>query len=314
MTEALPKINPFLPPDWAPMRPLCPWKQSYQRDYYVSVDDTDQAFKDFTQEMDDPTTLLHEGRLALVTGDSGCGKTALVHRCADDVARRLDGIGRTTEIIDLTDVLNGRRQQPTIDARMAIVCDRLFGALKSRGALRSDAVEELASDRDLPDRVYPYLPDALVDGIVLVVLLPMVELADEVMRYAAYATERMLFLVESSLLTKDEVSGVIRAQEAWGRLIGLHVGPLKRGDVARYVNDRLDRHSTDGDYPLMSEETMSRVEPRLQSVAQLQRALYGTYKERLRKAVRYDRSSSVTEQDIVDFLKSQYRDGPGRLP
>lgn len=79
------ELNPFLQPHWHgfPMRPLCPWKHAAHRDYYALVDNSEKAFHKVTQEMEHVDTLVEDGRLVLVTGDSGCGETALLHRCVD---------------------------------------------------------------------------------------------------------------------------------------------------------------------------------------------------------------------------------------
>jgi hypothetical protein len=293
VTDALPPaVNPFRLAGWGP---LCPWRHPAHKDRYVSVDHTDAQYEEFTRQMKDLTTLKEYGRLVLVTGESGCGKSALVNRCAEWVH------GHDPErcvIVDLSTVLAGRPEL-SIDDRMSVVCDRLFGELRSRGVLRPDALADLAADRDQPDRIYPDLARALHEDIVLIVLLPSPhELQNEVVRYASYVRARVLFLVESALLDPAAVAEIVETVKDGVPPITLRVGPLVEGDVWRFAEDRFNASAENGRYPRMSEETAKSVEPLLRTVAQLQRELEHLWEGKRCSGLEYDERCSVTADEI----------------
>ncbi len=299
MTGGLAPINPFQLAGWGP---LCPWKHPEHRDCYVDVDHTREQYDEFTRRMTGLATLMEYGQLVLVTGDSGCGKTALVNWCADWVAETLREGGERPatrcEIVDLTSSLAGRLELP-VDERMSIVCDRLFGDLRRRGAMRPDALADLAPDRDRPDRIYPDLSDALHEDVALVILLPTPrELKNEVIRYATYISPRVLFLVESAFLDEEDVADIAEALKDGVEPVTLRVGPLEPGDVWRFVNARQQRAEEMGRYPRMDESSAKAVERLLLSVAQLERVLIRTYETRRHSALEYDKGCAVTADDI----------------
>jgi energy-coupling factor transporter ATP-binding protein EcfA2 len=318
-----PALNPFPPPGWArtPMRPLCPWKNPQHRSYYVPVDHSDFQYQDFAQQMGDLGALLGEGRLVLVTGESGCGKTALVHRCADwvvqQVARRREsgelGPNARGLVLDLTGCLPDGPAQ-SIEDRAAHVCDELFGRLVDNEALRPQAVTQLGPDRDRPRRIYPRLGAALAEDLVLVVLLPTPgELAAEVVQYArAFAGPKVLFMAESDLLDHDEVADIVLQLEAWVPPLTLHVGALEEGDARMFVQDRLVRHAQVGSYPRMSDEAIAFLSKWARSVAQLQRTLHGTYESRRNRGLSCGEDDVVTVDDIVAFFNYGSRNGLGK--
>ncbi|WP_326916448.1 helix-turn-helix domain-containing protein, partial [Actinophytocola sp.] len=298
------RVNPFQIPGWLPMRPLCPWREPSHRDYYVDIDGAEQAFKEFVAEMEDVTPILHYGRTVLITGDPGCGKSALANRCVDWLSQRLSDQDWICEIIDLTAVLLGRREL-SIEHRVSLVCDQLVAKLIPRGLLRPDSVADLLPDRDQPWRVYPLLADALLDRTALVILLPSIDLVDEVLRYAALTDGRILFVIESAMLNPEQVSDIVRSLESWVPSVALRVGPLRPGDVRRFVSDRLDRHLASGVYPRVSQETMDAVEPAVESIAQLQRIFYGVFEDRRRRG-EYSDDSWITYADIMEFVRERF--------
>lgn len=296
------------------MVPLCPWQEVEHKEYYVPVGNTKAAFDEFTREMDDSTNLQRGGHLVLVTGESGCGKSALVNRCAWHAREKLPEQGLNGVVVDLRSILNGRPQL-SVEERLAVVCDQLFVELKSRGALRKDALDDLEGDRTLPDRIYPNLPDALQQNTALVVLLPTSDLPDEVIRYGNLARRKIFFMIEYALLDSkvaDDVINIVKAMEQWAPPITLRVSDLKPGDARRFAEDRLRRHSGMGIYPRMSRKTMDSLAHLLRSVGQLQSALHGTYDARLRNGLRYDENSFVTYKDIAGYILNELRDGQRR--
>ena len=309
-------VNPFPLPGWesTPMRPLRPWHRPAHRDYYVPVDGMEDAFEHFRQAMDDLGVMLEYGHLALVTGESGCGKTALVNRCADWVVGELERRGTRGVVLDLTGCLPTDRQL-SVDERTARVCDRMFDLLVDANALRQDSVDRLDAVRDVPHRVFPRLGRALREEVALVVLLPSPELPDEVIRYARMLNSpKVLFLTESAYLGTDAVAEVVRQLEAWVPPITLHVGLLDPGDAQRFAEDRLTRHSAAGTYPRLSEDAIELVAKHCRSVAMLQRFLHGTYEHKRKSGLGYTEADLVTVEDIRAFLNKKSRNGPENGP
>ncbi|MFD1151386.1 hypothetical protein [Saccharothrix hoggarensis] len=310
-------VNPFPLPGWegTPMRPLRPWDRQAHRSYYVPVDGTEAAFQEFCRQMDDLGGLLEYGRLALVTGESGCGKTALVNRCADWVVLELDRLGLRGVVLDLTGCLPTDKAL-SVDQRTVEVCDQLVDLLVDRDALRPDAVSRLEDAREVPRRVFPRLGRALREDVALVVLLPSPnELVDEVIRYArVFSSAKVLFLMESAYLGRDEVADVVRRLESWVPPITLSVGPLDPGDAQRFAEDRLARNADAGRFPRLSEDAIELVEKHCQSVAMLQRFLHGTYEHKLESGLGYTEADLVSVEDIRAFLNTKSRNGPVNGP
>ncbi|MFE2757905.1 hypothetical protein ACFXGA_38475 [Actinosynnema sp. NPDC059335] len=311
------RVNPFPLPGWesTPMRPLRPWHRPAHRDYYVPVDGAEDAFRQFRQDMGDLGVMLEYGRLVLVTGESGCGKTALVNRCADWVVGELARRGMRGVVLDLTGCLPTDREL-SIDERTVEVCDQMFDLLVDHDALRPEAADRLADDRTVPRRVFPRLGRALREEVALILLLPSPnELVDEVIRYArVLSNAKVLFLAESAYLGTDEVADVVRQLETWVPPITLHVGPLDPGDAQRFAEDRLTRHSAAGTFPRMSDDAIELVAKHCQSVAMLQRFLHGTYEHKLETGLGYTETDLVTVEDIRAFLNTRSRTGLGNGP
>jgi hypothetical protein len=310
-------VNPFPLPGWesTPMRPLRPWHRQEHRAYYVPVDGTESAFQQFQQEIGDLTGLLEYGRLVLVTGESGCGKTALVNRCADWVVGELAGLGMRGVVVDLTGCLPADHEL-SIDQRAVEVCDRMFDLLVDHDALRVEAADRLAGDRDVPRRVFPRLGRSLRAEIALIVLLPSPnELVDEVIRYArVFSSAKVLFLAESAYFGPDEVADVVRQLETWVPPITLYVGPLDPGDAQRFAEDRLSRHAEAGRFPGLSDDAIELVAKHCQSIAMLQRFLHGTYQHKLGSGLGYSEADQVSVEDIRAFLNTKSRNGLGNGP
>lgn len=300
------EINPFLVPGWeeSPLRPLCPWQHAEHADYYVDINHTAQAFADFVGHMTNPAGLIEDGRLVVVTGESGCGKTALINRCAGWMVQVMAERSLNGVVVDLTRE-GGRGQRRSIGERMGVVCARLLDELRHRRLLTADAVADLKDNWDRPDRVYPNLGSYLDDDVVLLVLLPPVdELVAEVIEYAGLARRRLLFFVESAYLDEDQVRQVQHSQHV--PPVALQVGPLNPGDVRRFIEDRLRRHAADGRYPTIRQDTMDRAAGPLRSIAMLQRILSGVYEDRRRRAVNYGTADWVSYEDITEFFFEQF--------
>ncbi len=181
-------------------RPLQPWRpdRTDDRKFYVPVDGTDEQFRAFTEALPRLRVLLDEGRLVLVTGDVGCGKTSLVNRCVTWAINRLPAEGLIGKIIDLTQEV---RQNESVETRQRKVFERLVDELGQNKLIAASAKSELLSapPQDAASRGYPLLRNILPQNAVVIILLPPSgELMDEIREYARLARQRILFFAESS--------------------------------------------------------------------------------------------------------------------
>ncbi|TCO53516.1 hypothetical protein [Actinocrispum wychmicini] len=307
-------INPFTvePFGASPMRPLRPFDHSHHRAFYVPVDNSEAQFQKFQRRMGDLRGMLADGGLTLVTGDTGCGKSALVNRCADWVVDELKKKHQMVgKVIDATRTV-GPAETHGVDKRMSITCDQLCDLVKNKGVLLPDGATSFEQRREHPNHVYNNLPLWLDDPYALIILLPSPgDLDLEVMRYAMFARPRVLFMAESALLTERDAYTIEGKLEAWMRPVTLHVGPLAEGDVRRFTQDRLNRNADQGAYPRMSEETMTELDGELHTVAQLQRVLHSSYEFRLDQPIGYENEDWVTVDDIRADLARRLANGAG---
>ncbi len=298
-------LNPFPVPGWerTPMRPLRPWDREAHRDYYVDVDGTESAFQEFRHAVGKLAGVLQDGGLVLVVGESGCGKTALINRCADWTVRELRTLGMRGVVADMTGCLP-EDEELSIRERIALVCDQLFDVLVDTEAMRPRSADALRGDRDNPERIFRRLEHALHEDVVLLVLLPSPnELLDEVIRYARQLrSARVLFFTESAFFDADDIVTLVQGLESWVPPITLQVGKLHVGDPKRFADDRLCRHSDVGIYPPLSDQAVELLDTICQSVAMLQRILHGTYQRKLMAGLSYTEADLVTVEDIRAYL------------
>ncbi|HEY0698402.1 MAG TPA: hypothetical protein VGD43_11405, partial [Micromonospora sp.] len=79
-------------------QPLNPWRQPQDANY-APVGGAARAFETFVERISGPDAGARPGHLVLVSGDTGCGKTSLLHRCVDYLRQRPDWL---VAVLDLS--------------------------------------------------------------------------------------------------------------------------------------------------------------------------------------------------------------------
>lgn len=239
--------NPFEIPDTEPgsEEPLCPWRAPVHEEYYVDVDSTGQAYQDFETRMGPFDRLGTRGRLVVVTGESGCGKTSLIHRCADrlDAALNRPRFRPGELIIDLT-------RMPIVELDLAgerhsAVCTELLRRLRQRNLFE---VPELSSPVGV-DRVrtaYEELAGlATVHNATLIVLLPPIgDTVGDLSEYSFQASTcaRLVFFAESAMVGK--INEFLAGERRNGTgTVGLAVNPVRAEDGYQFAKSRFRLHS-----------------------------------------------------------------------
>ena len=314
-------MNPYLIPglESTPYAPLCPHLNEDHHTFYVPVDDTEKEFFRFQDRMNSVGWLIERGRLVVVTGASGCGKTSLINRCAAWLRDELARAQLTGEIFTLTDSCTPNQ---SIMLRMEQVVTELVDNLRDerRGVntrhidllesrIRETRELQDTSDRQdrqdrhaaMVDRVYRYLlRDALPDDRVAIILLPPSSaMVAEIESYANFARHpRIVFFAETdrvddlyqmwhTILTNDRTTPIL-----------LKVGLLNAGDSWTYARARQGSDPAGGSYPTVSEETMQRVTSAgVRSLRWLHALLHLAY-EKL--------DSQDTREDLLSFREVSF--------
>jgi hypothetical protein len=293
-------VNPFVVPgqEAAPLAPLDPDADPGQERYYVPVDRTEQAFQQFTSQLS-PDELLSRGRLVVVTGQRGCGKTSLINRCVRRARTALEERTITPLVVDLTG--DARVTEPVSD-RIRRVCLRLIDELYQRRAIEDRTLREIQEE---PERAYPYLGGALVpERAVVIVRLPVSEVVRELADYARLARRKLLFFAETSYRAATsyrldhELAGLPGNPHRPDAPMLLQVGPLEPDDGVKFVRDRFARLVDRGGVPQLPDATMRRVRWQDLTVGLLQQLLYEVYQHADRRA---------EPLDVVSFEQLQER-------
>jgi GTPase SAR1 family protein len=302
------RVNPFtvVHYDARPLRPLSPHEFPEHRLYYVDLDHSETEYQRFTRHFGTLPMPLEAAQPVLVTGDSGCGKSALLRRCADWLQQRLNqpDAGLHCEIIDVAWQLEDTEQLP-IQTRVDLVADSLCPQLERRGLVDPSVFVELHQlrdrrFRDRANRLYEVLSTELRPDRAVIILLPSVrDLPAEVVKYIMYPLERVFFFMESALLSEDDLKWIMRRCEKVIAPIHLQVGPLNEGDAVRFVLDRFNRHAEQARFPRMSEDDLRTLAAiKWESVATLQRLFHAAYQRRLENELRYDDGQLVTLAEL----------------
>lgn len=276
------------------LRPLQPWRVDRDSLFYVAVDNTEEQFSLFTARLSQPQSLIDAGRLALVTGHAGCGKTSLVNRCALWAHEQLKASGIQSVIIDLTQEVT--LSEPA-DTRIRKVFNRLVDELGQAGLINDMALNSLLSMGDQPGRGYARLRTLLLGNPVVIVLLPPSgPLVDEVEQYASFARQRILFFAESSY-AQDMVT-MCQTSSRTASVIYLNIGLINNGDGWAFVRNRL-QYSNSSSVPAITEATVRRMVRNWNnmSVKTLEQILHGVFE----RAIAGSRKR-ITYNDIGDYV------------
>jgi energy-coupling factor transporter ATP-binding protein EcfA2 len=257
--------NPFLAPGKSSERsiPLNPWKRAEHSDYYVAVDHTDHAFREFQRRLEE-WDLAYEGETVLVHGEDGCGKTSLAHRCAKHLKDTLDESGDRARIVDRSsDLLEGQRMLSKCEiAVRAVLRDlsspnsplpqNVVDSLPQASSLRADenelrlAVEEIAEVLDRSNRTLVILPSKL-------------ELPEEFQSYSQiFANPRLVLIMETSQ------DGVRQHVERWNEtpahkpVLSLRVGPLEVEHAWTFVESRMRSIAGSDETPRFDQSAVER--------------------------------------------------------
>jgi hypothetical protein len=304
--------NPFRVPglEEDPTRPLCPWDEdtAEHEEYYVDVDTTAKSYADFTMHMSNPDRLLKNGRLVLVAGQEGCGKTSLINRCAHWLMTTVPALRSqlATRVIDLTKATSDNE---TVHERMAQTSRRLADEVRMRRLVEGEPLADIMTSRDRPNDLYPQLSGLLNERLILIVLLPPINLLVatedvmvEMVNYNRLVGAKLVLFIEVTVAEgqTDRLSSV-RAHGATPPIV-LPVSQLRHEDGELFSTARLSRHQDTAVFPQMTNDAKEKIVDRpTRSVKSLQKLLYQVYEERRLSNSRYSQQDHVTYADITDY-------------
>ncbi|MET9225514.1 hypothetical protein [Lentzea sp. NPDC003310] len=270
----------------------------------MPVDHTLAAFEQFKDAIGDASLIRVTGRLVVAVGWDGCGKTSLLNRCATHLKTVLRGQGKGQCLV--LSFVDACRDSDSVEVRENAVYECLIDELENRDMIKPHHREKLRG-RDLK-LGYLYLSKFVLGDTVVVLLLPRVEIEQEVEDYAHWTHKNIVFLVESRQIE------AVRAH--WPKIrdacrgstpVQLEVGKLEPDDGWAFVQAR-NCHSADGEkHPFVSQETIRAViRAKEFSIGELHNLLYGLFEEILAERANSGSLGSgltdeVTYSTITDF-------------
>lgn len=235
MTEL--ETNPFVVKNRTSQdsRALCPWTEEDHDDFYAPVDHSQEAFEDYTTSVGSELTPLLEGRLILIKGEAGCGKTSLMHRCAHWT--RQNGKGANGIHVVIADLTKDNLAGMSADARMNNIYSRIVDEIQFENFIDHARIDSLSAKRQDFAAGFPYLSRVLAgEEVLLLVLLPEIELSVDLTNLCHSTKRNIVFFTESSF---PAVTGFTSFPTQIPPPILLEVGLLTRNDGWKFVESRL---------------------------------------------------------------------------
>lgn len=302
-------MNPYLVPGLArPDGPLCPFQVPDHEKYYVSVDNTEDAYRKFQQEIGDPHLLSTEGRLVVVSGPQRCGKSSLINRCAAWLLCELEKVDLAGAIFSLTDVVPTNR---SVDDRILQVFDSMIDDLRRRKLMEDPDLNVLTTRRNNLDLAFRYLSTNLDKDQVLIILLPSADLVKEAVKYAELSRGKIVFFSETAYGDSVRIHWPNIHKASRMPPILLEVGPLEENDGWVFAKARQEVHANPNlrPFPKMTRNTMAQITGGLEiSIGQLQTMLYDYYHHRTQLPQNnVAPSDEVTFEDFTKFYYMYYR-------
>lgn len=262
--------DPFHPPEADATDPLCPWRYPDHLRWYVDVDGTGAQYEQFRRALEmkiRQNRLDKKGLLVVVTGETGCGKTSLLHRCADlvdELTNRGDpDYVRSDLVLDMSGYLYSRDSRD-VEIRMPEACAELVHLLGRQGSLPIDPTWRGGAVPPDFRAVYRSIA-GLAERMRLtpIVLLPGVsdntKELDQYL-YLAQNCARIVFFAESSDAAITEWAQ--KWKETTAEVIGLTVNSVQQGDTWAVIVARLGGNAGD----VFDEQDVRVVEQYLSSV------------------------------------------------
>jgi hypothetical protein len=268
--------------------------------HYVAVDNTEEAFRQFSGTVPDPAELMKRGQLIVAMGIDGGGKSSLINKCAWAIGEAITAAGFQLHAIDTRGQAAVTDEQ---EVRIGQVADFVLLALRRAGVVTIEGTDLERLEND-PVSLYSRLGLLLEGDVIVVVRLPPAERLEEIVQYAQLSHPRLVFFAElRGKFGHDAVRS--RTDKSYHRRpIVLEVGPLGAGHGEAFVKRRfeLNNHSNVDPKlePAVVEQMISSRQP---SIREFQTFLYLMY-ERMR-------ASSKAPKNITwqYALESYYKSG-----
>jgi hypothetical protein len=310
--------NPFVLPtmELNPLQPLVPWKFPEHWDYYVPVDDTQTAYDTFQAAVNhDPRTLRDHGRLVVVQGSTGCGKTSALARCIGWMTTHLPDVKVTPFVLECNQPVDLGKPADR-RGRMNAVCQDVIRLARRRLDLDPSFVTELRENESRPANLYRCLAEILdaishTTNAVLIIVLPETDLSEEIVEYAQMVYPRLVFCLESTAVGRSIPWPERMRERSAAPPIELRVSPLNPDDPAAFTDVRLARHGDPthdeiaGGLPRVGEDVMSELSksPAAATIGGLVRFMVGIY-DYIR--AQPQPPTQITMQDVTRYLLATY--------
>lgn len=297
-------VNPFALGDRDGRLPLVPWRFAHHRECYVPVGDTEKAFLSFTYRAGKALSSRQRGLLVVVSGETGCGKTSLIHRCIDHLYGMPSAGGDQTIIVDL--LTSGAVRDLFMLEREAVplTCVEVGTRLRQQHPSLSDLPVQP------PAAFYRALSDELTArSLTLIIALPrLVDVETQLTAYRRLTHPGIVFFMETTEphAVRDWLAGIAPAERE--NIITLEVGPLARGESWRYASDLLSRTPVGEPSIVLDQTSMDHLESVLppMSIRTLHRLLSGLWE----RVVGAGSPRGITADDVQAHLMEVVRGYP----